>query len=86
MAPPEDIDELMYWAFNCASVRDRLGPISDDVRSGPNTNVHLPPPIAEDAVDILSFGLQKSVAKEEHGRDAVIGSPLTVEGHSRRHS
>ena len=86
MAPPQDIDELTRWTFNCASVGHRFGPIRDDVRRGPYTNVHLPLPIAEDAVDVLGLGLQKPVAEKEHGRNAVIGPPLTIEGHSRRGS
>ena len=76
----------MHKTFNCASVSHRVDPIRDDIRRGPNSNTHLPLPIAKDAVNVLRLGLEKPIAKKEHGRNAVVGPPLTVEGHSRRGS
>ena len=75
IAPPRNINELMYGTFKCASVSHRFGPIRDDVRRGPNSNVHLPLPLAEDSVNVLSLGFEKPIAKKEHGRNAVVGPP-----------
>ena len=83
VAPPQDINELRYWTFDRASVIHRGDLICDDVRCGPNSAMQLSPPISKDTVNVLSPGFKKPVAKEEHGRNAVVGPPLTVEGHGR---
>ena len=62
MAPSEDIDELMHRTLNRTSVSDCLVPIRDNVGCGANANFHLPLPVAEDSVHILSFGFKKSSA------------------------
>ena len=68
----------MSWcvgAFDSASVRDGLGPVSENFGIRSNANSHLPLPITEDPVDILRFGLKQAIAEKKHGRNAVVGPP-----------
>ena len=63
IAPPKDINELVHRTLNCASVGYRFAPICNNVGCGPNANIHLPLPVAKDAINVLRLGLKKPIAK-----------------------